>query len=374
VLPAFVQAEPALIGVAANVGKTERGIATSRLRVKPFRMREACIRRFYIEYKLVSNDGPWNSLRVALIPEFAEYLELRSKMNIPLPWETTLDEFRKMTLPNPKFIGIPEAIFHIEHRVISGPTSYLPIRIYRPNAKSDLPVMVYFHGGGWVIGNMDGFEPTVRSLANKAEIIVIQVQYQKAPERPFPIPFDDCYRTLEWVVENAGKLGIDSSRIGVGGDSAGGNLAAAVALKARDTGLVKLAFQMLIYPCTGNDATLPSATKFAEGFGLTSKMMRWYEAQYAQEEAARIHPYAFPAYSKDLKDVAPAVVAIAEYDTLADDGRLFAQKLERDNVRVVFREFQGAIHGFNALAGVAPNFVNATQEFLAESLKELIQR
>ncbi|MEY3318247.1 MAG: hypothetical protein RL540_619 [Actinomycetota bacterium] len=311
---------------------------------------------------------------MTLLPEFAEYLQLRAKMNIPLPWETSIQEFRKMTLPNPKFIGIPEDIHSVEHRVISGPTSYLPIRIYRPNTKSNLPAMVYFHGGGWVIGNMDGFEPTVRSLANKGEIIIIQVQYQKAPERPFPIPFDDCYRTLEWIVENAEILGIDKSKIGVGGDSAGGNLAAAVALKARDTDLVKLAFQMLIYPCTGNDGTLPSASKYAEGFGLTSKMMRWYEEQYSQSELNRTHPYAFPAYSESLDGVAPAVVATAEYDTLADDGKLYAQKLELDGVKVIFKEFMGAIHGFNALGAVAPTYVSKGQEFLAQSLNELMGR
>jgi len=311
---------------------------------------------------------------MTLLQEFADYLELRAKMNIPQPWETSIEEFRKLTLPNPKFIGIPEEIHSVEHRVISGPTSYLPIRIYRPNTKPNLPVMVYFHGGGWVIGNMDGFEPTVRSLSNKGDFVVVQVQYQKAPERPFPIPFDDCYRTLEWVVQNASTLGIDGSRIGVGGDSAGGNLAAAVALKARDTELVKLAFQMLIYPCTGNDGNLPSAINYKEGFGLTSKMMRWYEDQYAQKEEFRSHPYAFPAYSKDLKGVAPAVLAIAEYDTLADDGRVFAEYLKRDGVNAIFKEFKGAIHGFNALAGVAPKYAQETQEFLAKSVNELMGR
>lgn len=311
---------------------------------------------------------------MTLLPEFADYLQLRAKMNIPLPWETSIEEFRRLTLPNPKFIGVPEEIHSIEHRVISGPTSYLPIRIYRPNGKPNLPILVYFHGGGWVIGNMDGFEPTVRSLANKGEFVVVQVQYQKAPERPFPIPFDDCYRTLEWIVQNAESLRVDRSRIGVGGDSAGGNLAAAVALKARDTKLIELAFQMLIYPCTGNDGTLRSAIDYQEGYGLTSKMMRWYEAQYAQEERYLTHPYAFPASSASLKGVAPAIVVTAEYDTLADDGKRFAQMLERDGVKVVFNEFKGAIHGFNALAGVAPQYAGKAQEFLARSVNELISR
>jgi len=311
---------------------------------------------------------------MTLLPEFADYLQLRAKMNLPLPWEVSIEEFRRMTLPNPKFIGTPEEIHSVEHRVISGPTSYLPIRIYRPSTKPNLPALVYFHGGGWVIGNMDGFEPTVRSLANKGEMILIQVQYQKAPERPFPIPFDDCYRTLQWVTENSQQLGIDRAAIGVGGDSAGGNLAAGVALKARDTKLIDLAFQALIYPCTGNDGSLPSAIKYQDGYGLTSKMMRWYEDQYAQEAQYRTHPYAFPAHSKNLSGVAPAVVVTAEYDTLADDGKEFAKSLERDGVQVIFREFEGAIHGFNALAGVAPDYARTAQEFLASSIRSLLEK
>ena len=310
---------------------------------------------------------------MTLIPEFAEYLQLRKNMNIPLPWEVSVEEFRKLTLPNKRYIGESEEIFSVEQKVIVGPTSYLTIRIYRPSDQPNLPVMVYFHGGGWVIGNMDGFEPTVRSLANKGGMVVIQVQYQKAPENPFPHPFNDCYATLEWVINNAEYLRIDSRKIGVGGDSAGGNLAAAVALKARDEKLTNLAFQMLIYPCTGNDGNLPSALKYAEGYGLTSQMMRWYESQYAQEEKFFKHPYAFPAYCNDLSNVAPAVIAIAEYDILADDGRNYAEKLRANKVNVIFREFKGAIHGFNALGGVAPKVSKETQEFLAQSIHELMR-
>ena len=197
--------------------------------------------------------------------EFRRYLDIRAKANIPAPWDVSVAEFRNLTMPNPAFIGIPEPIHSIEHRNIAGLTGYLPIRIYRPSDEPNLPVLVYFHGGGWVIGNMDGFEPTVRSLANKAKMVVIQVQYQKAPEHPFPTPFDDCYTTLEWVVKNAATLKIDPTKIGVGGDSAGGNLAAGVAMKCRDEKLVDLAFQMLVYPCTGHDGSLPSAIANSEG-------------------------------------------------------------------------------------------------------------
>jgi acetyl esterase len=311
---------------------------------------------------------------MTLIKEFADYLALLASMKLPLPWEVSISEYRSMTLPNPKFIGEPESIHHLEHRIISGPTGYLPIRIYRPSSEPNLPAMVYFHGGGWVIGNMDGFEPTVRSLANKGNFVVIQVQYQKAPELPFPTPFDDCYATLEWVVSNADLLGIDPKAIGVGGDSAGGNLAAAVALKARDSKLVNLAFQMLVYPCTGNDGNLPSAINNAEGFGLTSRVMRWYENQYAQVDELKEHPYAFPAKAKSFSDLAPAVVITAQYDTLADDGRIYAEKLEQSGVPVYFKEYPGAIHGFNALAGVAPKFVHEVQVNLAQEINRILGR
>lgn len=311
---------------------------------------------------------------MTLIQEFADYLALRSKMNLPLPWEVSIAEYRTITLPNPAFIGRPEPIHEVEHRIIAGPTGYLPIRIYRPNGSPNLPAMVYFHGGGWVIGNLDGFEPTVRSISNKANIIVIQVQYQKAPERPFPIPFDDCYATLEWVVQNSAELGINPDQIGVGGDSAGGNLAAAVAIKARDAKLVDLAFQMLVYPCTGNDGSLPSAISNAEGYGLTSAVMRWYENQYAQEEKFKSHPYAFPASVEDLSGVAPAIVVTAEYDTLADDGRIYAERLKEVGALEFFKEYSGAIHGFNALAGIAPKFVTDVQLTLAAQINNCLNR
>ena len=309
---------------------------------------------------------------MTLIKEFADYLALRAKMKMPAPWEVDIAEYRRITMPNPVFIGEPEPIHQVEHRVISGPTGYLPIRIYRPSDEPNLPVMVYFHGGGWVIGNMDGFEPTVRSVANKGNIVVVQVQYQKAPENPFPAPFDDCYATLEWVVRNSEALRIDSKKIGVGGDSAGGNLAAAVAIKARDTRLIDLAFQMLVYPCTGNDGTLPSAIKNAEGFGLTSQVMRWYENQYAQAPEHKSHPYAFPAALEDLSGLAPAIVLTAEYDTLADDGRIYAERLANAGVPVHFKEYEGAIHGFNALAGVAPEFVREVQFELANQINKFL--
>ena len=221
---------------------------------------------------------------------------------------------------------------------------------------------------------MDGFEPTVCSIANKGNFVVVQVQYQKAPEHPFPGAFNDCYAVLEWVVKNVDLLRIDATKIGVGGDSAGGNLAAAVAIKCRDTDLVELVFQMLVYPCTGNDSSLPSAINNAEGYGLTSKIMRWFEFQYIAANDDLRNPYAFPAYCKDLTGLAPAVLVTAEYDPLADDGKLYAKALCEAGVPVIFKEFEGAIHGFNALAGVAPDIANEVQLYLTRSINSFLAR
>lgn len=306
--------------------------------------------------------------------EYADYLALREKAPMPAPWEMSMEDYRYRTLPNPEFIGKSEPIFSIENRIISGPNGYLPIRIYRPSAEPNLPVLVYFHGGGWVIGNMDGNEPTACSLANKGNFVVVQVQYRKAPEHPFPAPLNDCYTALAWVVKNAALLQIDATKIGVGGDSAGGNLAAAVAIKCRDTNLVDLAFQMLVYPCTGNDGSLPSAITNAEGYGLTSKVMRWFEFQYIGSDADLRNPYTFPAYCKDLTRLPPTVLVTAQYDPLADDGRSYANALEASGVQVIFKEFEGAIHGFNILAGIAPDVATDAQLYLAQSINTFLGR
>jgi acetyl esterase len=167
-------------------------------------------------------------------------------------------------------------------------------------------------------------------------------------------------------------LNIDATKIGVGGDSAGGNLAAAVAIKSRDEKLVDLAFQMLVYPCTGHDGSLPTAISNAEGFGLTSKAMRWFESQYINQDADFNNPYAFPAMSQDLSGLAPAVVVTAEFDPLADDGRLYANLLDKAGVKVIFKEYEGAIHGFNALAGVSPELTTEVQKYLAAAINSFL--
>jgi acetyl esterase len=212
--------------------------------------------------------------------------------------------------------------------------------------------LIFFHGGGWVLNFLDIYEPALRKLAQISNLVIVAVEYQKAPEHPFPTPFDDCYATLEWVVHNAQSLGIDLSALGVGGDSAGGNLASAVALKARDTKLVDLAFQLLIYPCNDYSMNYDSATKFSENFGLTTKAMKWFWRQYLQSELDKSNPYAVPIVSQSLAGVAPALIYTAEFDPLTDDGKNYHLALKHDSVPSIYKEYPGQIHGFFTLSGI----------------------
>ena len=285
-------------------------------------------------------------------PEIKDHLAQRASNGLPEVWQAPVSEIRKNTHSH---IALKQPLIDI-HEVrqlsISGPTSQLPIRIYRPTDEKNLPALVYFHGGGWVLNFLDIYEPSLRRIARNGNFIVIAVEYQKAPEKAYPVPFDDCYEALKWTIDNAVSLGIDPLSIGVGGDSAGGNLAAAVAIKARDEKLINLAFQLLIYPCIEINMDYKSATDFAEGYGLTTKSMKWFWDQYLPDKKDHDDAYAVPARAKTLKGVAPAIVITAEFDPLTDDGRNYFRRLNEDAVASIYKEYAGQIHGFFNLGGV----------------------
>ncbi len=308
---------------------------------------------------------------MTLRPEIKKYLDEGAAANPPQAWEIPIASSRKLRMGRVAVAGTPEAIYQVEHKFIAGPTSDLPIRIYRPSAQGPLPAMVYFHGGGWVFNTLDMFEQCLRSIANKGNFIIVAVAYQKAPEHPFPIPFDDCYATTKWVFENAQALGIDPKKIGVSGDSAGANLASAVALKVRDEGDLALAFQALIYPCNDFEMKYESATENGTGFGLTTKGMRWFWEEYLQSELDKHHPYAVPITAESLKDLPPTIVVTAEYDPLLDDGYNYAEALKDAGVFTIYREYAGLIHGFMIMASVTPEAVIA-QHNLADEINALL--
>ena len=289
---------------------------------------------------------------MSLKPEIIKHLADKSAAGLPEVWQAPVEEIRKNTLSHLALSQPLIDIYKVEHKTIAGPTSELPIRIYRPSDKKDLPVLVFFHGGGWVLNFLDIYEPALRKVAKNGEFVIIAVQYQKAPEQPFPTPFNDCYATLEWVVNNSTDLGIDLTAIGVGGDSAGGNLASAVALKARDTGLINLAFQLLIYPCNELSMDYPSATEFAQGYGLSTKAMKWFWDKYLPNNQDHSNKYAVPFRADTLKGVAAAIVIAAEFDPLTDDARNYYSKLVADSVPAIYKEYAGQIHGFFNLGGV----------------------
>jgi acetyl esterase len=225
----------------------------------------------------------------------------------------------------------------------------IPVRLYRPKgvpASTALPALVFFHGGGWVIGDLETHDVLCRQLTAGAGISVVNVDYRLAPEQKFPAAIDDAWAATRWVAAQASELGIDADRLAVGGDSAGGNLAAVVALLARDHGAPALVLQVLIYPVTDVGAESASYTEFAEGFMLTRDSMRWFAAHYLTGARDAVDWRVSPLRASSVAGVAPALVLTAGFDPLRDEGDANARKLREAGVRVDSIGYGGMIHGF----------------------------
>jgi acetyl esterase len=270
--------------------------------------------------------------------------------------ESGLPPFGEMEVPQARAVyaqavtahGIaPEPLAEISDRTIPGPAGDIPLRVYRPNASAPLPVLVYFHGGGWTIGDLDVVHGACTVLANRASAIVVSVDYRLAPEHPFPAAVHDAWAATRWVARNAALLGADAERVAVGGDSAGGTLAAVVALLARDAGGPNLAAQLLYYPAvdTASLAT-ESHVRNGEGYFLTSGAIRWFYDQYLPEPGDREDWRASPLRAPDLSGLAPALVYTAEYDPLRDEGEAYAAKLAAAGTPVVAVCDPGQIHAY----------------------------
>jgi acetyl esterase len=303
---------------------------------------------------------------MGLKPEIAAYLAERAATGLPQVWQAPLAEIRENTKLHIALKQPLLQIHSVDHRSINGPTSNLPIRIYRPSEENNLPALVFFHGGGWVLNFLDIYEPALRKIAKNGNFVIIAVDYQKAPEHSYPAPLDDCYATLKWVIENAKDLGVDLAAIGVGGDSAGGNLASSVALKASNEQLISLAFQLLIYPCNDYQMNYPSATNYSQGYGLTTQAMKWFWDQYLSKVEDQEDPYAVPVKANSLRGVAPAILIAAEFDPLTDDVKNYYQKLIKDSVPAIYKEFAGQIHGFFNLSGVTDDAESLYSEIAKE--------
>jgi len=277
-------------------------------------------------------------------------------------------ERRTFTQPDPQEVS---SVRNLEAR---GPAGPIPLRSYRPlgaAADARLPVLVYFHGGGWVIGDLDTHDVLCRELANRAGCAVISVDYRLAPEHRFPAAVDDAVAATRWVRANAAQLQVDADRLAVGGDSAGGNLAAVVAIAARDAGDLPIAFQLLIYPATDQRRGWPSHAANGQGYLLTRESMDYYHDHYLQDASHDLDWRASPLLHPDLSGLPPAFVLTAGYDPLRDEGLQYAHKLSATGNRTTLVNFERQIHGF-ILMGRVLDEANAAVQLCAMQLKHAL--
>jgi acetyl esterase len=262
-----------------------------------------------------------------------------------------IDEARKIPYNMIELGGAEEPVAQVDTRLVPGPVQPLPVRVYRPSLEQDLPALVFFHGGGFVVCNLDTHDRLCRNLANASGCVVVSVDYRLAPEHTFPAAAEDAYSATRYVAEHAAEFGVDATRIAVGGDSAGGNLAAVVALMARDRGGPPLTYQLLIYPLTDWVDTSPSMQEYGENHFLSHAVMGWFADCYVPSAGDRRTPYASPWYA-DLAGLPPAMVITGECDPLRDQAEAYARKLQNAGVSVVQKRYEGMIHPFFSLPAI----------------------
>ena len=315
---------------------------------------------------------------MALHPQAEAHLALMTAAGLAPVWEVGAVEARRRVLEAAKAVPPGPELPRVEDRgvptALSGPTGSagageIPVRVYWPSDEPNLPLLVWFHGGGWVIGSIPQSDPLCRRLAERSGAIVVSVDYRMAPEDPAPASFDDCYAATVWAFEHASELGGDGTRLAVGGDSAGGNLAAAVALHARGASGPAISHQLLVYPATDSRMETASYSEMAEGFGLGREAMEWFWDCYVPEGGAvsREHPWVSPAHAADLSGLPSAQVITAEYDPLRDEGEAYGARLREAGVEVRFERVDGHMHGFFG----NPHLFDAAEQAVTDASAEL---
>jgi acetyl esterase/lipase len=302
-----------------------------------------------------------------LDPQLQAGRDQRERDNVPPLYEMSLADARAADLASIRQGGgAPEPVFEVTERAIPGPGGDLALRLYRPSGARRLPALLYFFGGGWVLGTIDTADGVARRLANSCGVMVAVVGYRLAPEHPFPAAVDDCYAALRWVAARSGEIGADPARLAVGGDSAGGNLAAAVTLLARDDG-PPLAGQLLVYPNTDQLAEDESMHAADDPFLFNRHSVAWYRRHYLTGAQDAANPLASPLRAPSLAGLPPALVITAEYDPLRDQGEAYARRLADEGVPVELSRYPGMAHGFFTMAGT----VDASRSAIAQAAAQL---
>ncbi|UED72379.1 alpha/beta hydrolase [Brevibacillus sp. DP1.3A] len=262
----------------------------------------------------------------------------------------------------------------VEDKLIpAGADAETNIRMYTPEGQGPFPLFVYYHGGGWVIGDLETVDASCRMLAHLSGRIVVSVDYRLAPEHKFPVPVADSYAALKWVSENASSINGSASDLVVGGDSAGGNLSAVLSLLAKDQNGPAIKAQVLIYPVTDMRFDSPSYMEFQEGFGLNRDLMLWFSNHYINHEYDKGNPYVAPLSARDLSNLPPAIVITAECDVLRDEGMAYAERLKNAGVKVEAVCEKGLVHGYFTNMAVFPEQIKATVSRITEFLHTIDQ-
>lgn len=269
--------------------------------------------------------------------------------------------------------GKPIALPKVEDLKIEGRNGMIPVRMYTPEHKKDAPVIVYYHGGGFVIGNLKTHDKVCRRLAKMNNAFVVAVDYRLAPEHKFPAAVEDCYDATKWVAENIQSYGGDPDKLVVMGDSAGGNLATVTAIQARDLGTPKIAYQVLVYPTVNAKMEHPSIDENAEGYILTKELMHWFINHYKKNDADILNPLMSPLFKNDLSNLPPALIQTAQFDPLRDEGIDYAQQLKAAGNEVKHTNYDGLIHTYFTMPGFSKKCLAAHQEIatvLADAFKK----
>ena len=269
------------------------------------------------------------------------------------------------------FRGDPAPVGKVEDRKLPGPVGEVPVRIYTPSGRGPFGILVYFHGGGWVIGNIETHDSLCRDLTNQAGVVTVSVDYRLAPEHKFPAGPEDCYAVTKWVGANAALLNGETGRLAVSGDSAGGNLAAVVTLMARERGGPKIACQALIYPATDAANNTPSQKEFGQdGYILSKSDMDWFYGHYLNAGDVA-NPLVSPARAKDFNGLPPALILTAAYDPLRDEGEAYGEVLRKAGVPVKISRYEGVCHGFVSMAAALDAGKKAVAEISSELKKAI---